>query len=34
MVRSFILNEVSHFGLGARQVLPDEVKRLGGTPDR
>lgn len=31
MVRSFILNEVSHFGPGARQVLPDEVKRLGGT---
>ena len=34
MVRSFILNEVSHFGPGARQVLPDEVKRLGGIPDR
>ena len=31
MVRRFILNEVSHFGPGARQVLPDEVKRFGGT---
>ena len=29
MVNRFILNEVSYFGPGAREVLPKEVKRLG-----
>lgn len=29
MINRFILNEVSHFGPGARQVLPQEIKRLG-----
>ena len=29
MVNRFVLNEVSYFGPGARQVLPQEVKRLG-----
>ena len=29
MVKRFVLNEVSYFGPGARQVLPQEVKRLG-----
>ena len=29
MINRFVLNEVSYFGPGARQVLPQEVKRLG-----
>lgn len=29
MIQRFVLNEVSYFGPGARQVLPQEVKRLG-----
>jgi len=29
MINRFVLNEVSYFGPGARQVLPDEIKRLG-----
>ena len=29
MINRFILNEVSYFGPGARQVLPQEIKRLG-----
>lgn len=29
MVNRFVLNEVSYFGPGAREVLPQEVKRLG-----
>ena len=29
MVNRFILNEVSYFGPGAREVLPTEIKRLG-----
>ncbi|MCD8194291.1 MAG: lactaldehyde reductase [Tannerellaceae bacterium] len=29
MINRFILNEVSYFGPGARQVLPDEIRRLG-----
>lgn len=29
MVRRFILNEVSYFGPGAREVLPFEISRLG-----
>ena len=29
MVNRFILNEVSYFGPGAREVLPKEIKRLG-----
>lgn len=29
MINRFILNEASYFGPGARQVLPDEIKRLG-----
>jgi lactaldehyde reductase len=29
MVRRFILNEVSYFGPGAREVLPSEISRLG-----
>lgn len=29
MVQRFILNEVSYFGLGAREVLPKEISRLG-----
>lgn len=29
MINRFILNEVSYFGPGARQVLPDEIKRIG-----
>lgn len=29
MVRRFILNEVSYFGPGAREVLPSEITRLG-----
>ena len=27
MVNRFVLNEVSYFGPGARQVLPDEIKQ-------
>jgi len=30
MVQRFILNEVSYFGPGAREVLPEEINRLGG----
>ena len=29
MINRFVLNEVSHFGPGARQVLPQEIQRLG-----
>lgn len=29
MANRFVLNEVSYFGPGAREVLPDEIKRLG-----
>ena len=29
MINRFVLNEVSYFGSGAREVLPKEVKRLG-----
>lgn len=29
MINRFILNEVSYFGPGAREVLPQEIKRLG-----
>ena len=29
MINRFVLNEVSYFGPGARQVLPNEIKRLG-----
>ena len=29
MINRFVLNEVSYFGPGAREVLPKEVKRLG-----
>lgn len=29
MIHRFVLNEVSYFGPGAREVLPQEVKRLG-----
>ena len=29
MVNRFVLNEVSYFGPGAREVLPQEVQRLG-----
>lgn len=29
MINRFVLNEVSYFGPGSRQVLPDEIKRLG-----
>ena len=29
MIRRFILNEVSYFGPGAREVLPQEITRLG-----
>ena len=29
MINRFVLNEVSYFGPGAREVLPQEVKRLG-----
>lgn len=29
MINRFVLNEVSHFGPGARQVLPLEIQRLG-----
>lgn len=29
MINRFILNEASYFGPGARQVLPEEIKRLG-----
>ena len=29
MIHRFILNEVSYFGLGARKMLPQEIKRLG-----
>lgn len=31
MIHRFVLNEVSYFGPGAREVLPQEVKRLGFT---
>ncbi|MCC8197689.1 MAG: lactaldehyde reductase [Tannerellaceae bacterium] len=31
MVQRFILNEVSYFGPGAREVLPEEITRLGGS---
>lgn len=29
MIHRFVLNEVSYFGPGAREVLPKEIKRLG-----
>ena len=29
MINRFILNEVSYFGPGAREVLPQEISRLG-----
>ena len=29
MINRFILNEVSYFGPGAREVLPQEIARLG-----
>lgn len=29
MINRFILNEVSYFGPGAREVLPKEITRLG-----
>ncbi len=29
MINRFVLNEVSYFGPGAREVLPKEIKRLG-----
>lgn len=29
MINRFILNEVSYFGPGAREVLPKEISRLG-----
>ena len=29
MVRRFVLNEVSYFGAGAREMLPQEARRLG-----
>ena len=29
MIHRFILNEVSYFGPGAREVLPQEISRLG-----
>ena len=29
MVNRFVLNEVSYFGPGAREVLPKEIARLG-----
>ncbi len=29
MIRRFVLNEVSYFGPGAREVLPQEINRLG-----
>ena len=29
MINRFILNEVSYFGPGAREVLPKEIARLG-----
>ncbi len=29
MIRRFVLNEVSYFGPGAREVLPQEITRLG-----
>jgi len=29
MINRFVLNEVSYFGPGAREVLPQEIKRLG-----
>ena len=29
MINRFVLNEISYFGPGAREVLPKEVKRLG-----
>lgn len=30
MINRFILNEVSYFGPGAREVLPEVIERLGG----
>ncbi len=29
MIQRFVLNEVSYFGPGAREVLPKEISRLG-----
>lgn len=29
MINRFVLNEISYFGPGAREVLPQEIKRLG-----
>ncbi len=29
MINRFVLNEVSYFGPGAREVLPQEIKPLG-----
>ena len=29
MINRFVLNEVSYFGPGAREVLPKEISRLG-----
>ena len=29
MINRFVLNEVSYFGPGAREVLPKEIARLG-----
>ena len=29
MIHRFILNEVSYFGPGSREVLPQEISRLG-----
>ena len=29
MINRFVLNEVSYFGPGAREVLPQEIKRFG-----
>ena len=29
MINRFILNEVSYFGPGAREVLPQEISRMG-----
>ena len=29
MINRFVLNEVSYFGPGAREVLPQEINRLG-----
>ena len=29
MINRFVLNQVSYFGPGAREVLPQEINRLG-----